>query len=170
MYDPTLGRFLQRDPVVMEAENNSLYSYARDNPTNAVDPTGHGTTIMEWRNLKYTGYTIGKRVPCTGREVGELAARGGPWLSFTPPWQSAGEETVATPPPDQPLPTEWTERRGVTNTTVRIGACCYEIKLQFEYEEREKPLLAAPAATPFSGAEAVGTEAAATAAPQMIGD
>jgi hypothetical protein len=40
MYDPTLGRFLQRDSVGFTAGDSNLYRYVRDNPANGSDPTG----------------------------------------------------------------------------------------------------------------------------------
>jgi RHS repeat-associated protein len=36
-YDPTLGRFTQTDPA---AQGPNPYSYAGDDPTNFIDPTG----------------------------------------------------------------------------------------------------------------------------------
>jgi hypothetical protein len=40
MYDATLGRFLQRDPLGFDAGNPDLYSYVFDSPANATDPLG----------------------------------------------------------------------------------------------------------------------------------
>lgn len=44
IYDPRLGRFLQADPFVQAASDTQMfnrYSYARNNPLNATDPSGH---------------------------------------------------------------------------------------------------------------------------------
>ena len=39
-YDPTVGRFLSRDPIGIEAGDFTLYSYVRNNPHNFRDPYG----------------------------------------------------------------------------------------------------------------------------------
>jgi RHS repeat-associated protein len=46
MYDPVLGRFLQRDPVGYQDSLN-LYQYAGNSPTNAFDPMG-GRIKWNW--------------------------------------------------------------------------------------------------------------------------
>jgi hypothetical protein len=40
MYDATLGRFLQRDPLGYGGGDPDLYGYVRDDPAGAADPTG----------------------------------------------------------------------------------------------------------------------------------
>jgi RHS repeat-associated protein len=45
-YDPTTGRFLQRDPLGHAAGAN-LYEYARSNPTNRIDPWGLKDCVNE---------------------------------------------------------------------------------------------------------------------------
>jgi RHS repeat-associated protein len=39
-YSPTLGRFLQTDPIRFDARDANLYRYVSNNPVNWVDPDG----------------------------------------------------------------------------------------------------------------------------------
>jgi RHS repeat-associated protein len=40
MYNPELGRFVNRDPIGYDAGDSNLYRYCRDKPLSALDPTG----------------------------------------------------------------------------------------------------------------------------------
>ncbi len=40
MYHAAIGRFMQTDPILLDAEDVNLYRYVRNNPTNYVDPLG----------------------------------------------------------------------------------------------------------------------------------
>jgi RHS repeat-associated protein len=50
-YDPSLGRWLSRDPIGLQGGLN-LYTYVNNDPFNLIDPTGQGTALynrFEWR-------------------------------------------------------------------------------------------------------------------------
>jgi uncharacterized protein RhaS with RHS repeats len=47
VYDPTLGRFLQRDPAGFTAGVSDLYDYAQCDPTGAADPYGLRTFVEQ---------------------------------------------------------------------------------------------------------------------------
>ena len=40
MYNPTLGTFIQRDPIGIASGDPNFYRYCGDNPVNRTDPTG----------------------------------------------------------------------------------------------------------------------------------
>ena len=42
MYDPTMGRFLQEDPIGLKGGDANFYRYCRNDPINATDPSGCG--------------------------------------------------------------------------------------------------------------------------------
>ena len=64
VYDPKLGRFLQADPFIQEADNTqsyNRYSYVINNPLNATDPSGFifGKIVKGISKLVANGGIIG---------------------------------------------------------------------------------------------------------------
>lgn len=52
-YDPTVGRWLQRDPIEMAGGHPNLYVYAGNNPVDSRDPSGmrEATVAPSWAGL-----------------------------------------------------------------------------------------------------------------------
>ena len=64
LYDPTLGRFLQEDPIKFGGFDTNLYRYAFNQPTTFVDPTGEtaaiSTAVLQFRQF----VNKKKKIPC----------------------------------------------------------------------------------------------------------
>jgi RHS repeat-associated protein len=53
VYDPTIGRFLSKDPlpgVIIDSLSQNEYIYAKNDPLNQYDPTGHASELTENSN------------------------------------------------------------------------------------------------------------------------
>ena len=74
MYDPTVGRFLEKDPTGYLGKDTNLYRYVGNSPTNGTDPTG---LVFDWGD-DYGGLPITTdrtlSVAFTGDLVIDLAA------------------------------------------------------------------------------------------------
>ena len=74
IYDPTLGRFLQADPIIQaptDSQSYNRYTYGFNNHLSGTDPSGYGWLSDTWKKIKkvvipivavvaaYYGYTQG---------------------------------------------------------------------------------------------------------------
>uniref|UniRef100_UPI0024951AD1 RHS repeat-associated core domain-containing protein n=1 Tax=Shewanella algicola TaxID=640633 RepID=UPI0024951AD1 len=63
IYDSTLGRFLQADPLVQaptDSQSYNRYAYVRNNPMSMTDPTGYSWLSKAWDKIKpYVGAIAG---------------------------------------------------------------------------------------------------------------
>jgi hypothetical protein len=60
MYDPTLGRFLEEDPILADV---NPYRYCRDNPTNRADPTGFNERLLDRVDGHFVIFDVTKGTP-----------------------------------------------------------------------------------------------------------
>jgi RHS repeat-associated protein len=76
-YDPSTGRFLQRDPIGILGGSN-VYEYARSSPSSSVDPDGLMTPGSWWPNtgiIRYGPSRVGW--DAAGKGVYQIAFRAG---------------------------------------------------------------------------------------------
>jgi len=82
-YDPSLGRFTQRDPIGLSGGVNP-YAYVDNNPINAVDPSG----LVDWLNLGKS--TIGLIGNAAGIVTGTVLVVGGGTVAAATGWTGVG--------------------------------------------------------------------------------
>jgi RHS repeat-associated protein len=100
MYSPTLGRFLQVDPIGYGDQLN-LYAYAADNPVNLSDSTGLANTCSRVDSTACSGDYEGSLGPGTG----------GSGLGV---YRVTETSTYSSPAGPFSLSTSWLEIRGVS--------------------------------------------------------
>ncbi len=61
-YNPSTGRFIERDPIGYAAGSLGLYEYVGNNSANVTDASGLGWWADRWEDVKY-GYNFTKALP-----------------------------------------------------------------------------------------------------------
>lgn len=92
MYSPTLGRFLQIDPIGY-ADGMNLYNYVGSDPVNKVDPLGLCESGEKWIWDKETRSWVKQIVVCAGSGGGGVSGNGAavrPGRSSSPDSQGGG--------------------------------------------------------------------------------
>ena len=67
-YDPTVGRFIERDPISFAGGDVNLYGYVQNNPINWIDPLG-----LAVGTISYGGNPIPYSIGLNGRELAQLS-------------------------------------------------------------------------------------------------
>ncbi|WP_437669669.1 RHS repeat domain-containing protein [Sorangium sp. So ce131] len=50
-YDPEVGRWTAKDPLLFDGGDTNLYNYALGDPVNRTDPAGRSATALPWREM-----------------------------------------------------------------------------------------------------------------------
>lgn len=77
IYSPTLGRFLQTDPIGYEDQFN-LYAYVANDPVNGRDPSGEGKFKWFVETAKGIWKRVGQKQALSARRAGKNVSARGP--------------------------------------------------------------------------------------------
>jgi len=84
-YHPTLGRFIQRDPLGY-VDGGSLYQYVRSGPVNRVDPEGLAYLVVSGPGNSLGGHAAIMVQDSSGRWIVYSSDTGGGDLGFSGAW------------------------------------------------------------------------------------
>ena len=90
-YDPTIGRWLMKDPIGFKAGDSNLYAYVANDPINDVDPTG--LFIWDIVDVFFFGQDLLAFIRCPSGETATVALLGA--VGLLPGIPSAGWITRA---------------------------------------------------------------------------
>jgi uncharacterized protein RhaS with RHS repeats len=62
-YDPSIGRYIESDPIGLEGGSFSTYTYVEGNPVSLVDPNGLFEMYGNWGGSNWSGGKSGQRIP-----------------------------------------------------------------------------------------------------------
>jgi hypothetical protein len=172
MYDPTQGRFIQRDPLGYAAGDPNLYGYVGQSPATATDPTGLAgplKVLADWQKKTASAeFTVRMGECCyqvrlfkqdQERVVERDGVAWSQWRNLTYPWFKLGEKVACT-------------GREVGELLGKDTWKVFRPPWRAEGEERFRPPPEPPAAAPLFGEAApTGTELPGGAyAPHLLGD